>query len=275
MLGRMPSVTDSIKTLRAYGGHLAIVTQTIPALDKIYGEDTRLSLQGGAGVKIYLAPSEQRTKSELSAVVGKTTHRVTSKSRTIGKGPFAGINISERSEDRDLLTEDEAGRLHEDTVIILANGQHPIKARRIKYFDDRVLKPIFLGQKGQLPAPDPKDAEIRDLRGDLVRTTFRLDELTDRMNEGGKGRSRVKSALSSIVLVAPDDKEKAVNSAATKSTEKTIPVVVRRRKANNIEEKAPLLEASDEAVKLLVHTASRVKSISAEGDGEAAAVEAA
>ncbi len=65
-----------------------------------------------------------------------------------------------------------------------------------------------------------------------------------------------------------------MNSAATQNTEKTIPVVVRRRKANNNEEKAPVLEASDEAVKLLVHTASKVKSISAEGDGEAAAVEA-
>ncbi|WP_394224745.1 hypothetical protein [Paracoccus marcusii] len=159
--------------------------------------------------------------------------------------------------------------------IILANGQHPIKARRIKYFDDRVLKPIFLAQKGQLPAPDPKDAEIRDLRGDLVRTTFRLDQLTDRMKDGGKGRSRVKSALSSIVLVAPDDKKEATNNAAIRNTEKTIPVVVRRRKASNTEEKAPLLEANDEAVKLLVQTASKVKSISAEGDGEAAAVEAA
>ena len=154
MLGRMPSVTDSIKTLRAYGGHLAVVTQTIPALDKIYGEDTRLSLQGGAGLKVYLAPSEQRTKAELSAAVGKTTHRVTSKSKTIGKGPFAGINVSERNEERDLLTEDEAGRLGPDEVIVLANGQHPIRARRIKYFEDPALKVLHAGQAGSFPYPD-------------------------------------------------------------------------------------------------------------------------
>jgi len=49
-LGKMPIVAESIKTLRSYGGHLAIITQTIPALDEIYGENTRLSLQGGAGV---------------------------------------------------------------------------------------------------------------------------------------------------------------------------------------------------------------------------------
>ncbi len=114
MLGQMPSVIDSIKTLRAYGGHLAVVTQTIPALDKIYGEDTRLPLQGGVGIKVYLAPSEQRTGAEVAAAVCKTTHRVLSKSKTVGREPFSGINISERNEERDLLTEDEAGRLKPD-----------------------------------------------------------------------------------------------------------------------------------------------------------------
>ena len=43
-LGKMPIVAESIKTLRSFGGNLAIVTQTIPALDEIYGENTRRSL---------------------------------------------------------------------------------------------------------------------------------------------------------------------------------------------------------------------------------------
>ena len=53
-LGKMPIVVESIETLRTYRGHLAIVTQTIPALDEIYGENTRRALQGNAGVKLYL-----------------------------------------------------------------------------------------------------------------------------------------------------------------------------------------------------------------------------
>ena len=64
-LGKRPIVAESIKTLRSFGGNLAIVTQTIPALDEIYGENTRRSLQGGAGVKLYLTPSEQKTIEEL------------------------------------------------------------------------------------------------------------------------------------------------------------------------------------------------------------------
>jgi len=89
-LGKMPIVAESIKTLRSFGGNLAIVTQTIPALDEIYGENTRRSLQGGAGVKLYLTPSEQKTIEELSQAVGKTTKRVITRSRAVGRNPSRG-----------------------------------------------------------------------------------------------------------------------------------------------------------------------------------------
>ncbi|WP_072298265.1 type IV secretory system conjugative DNA transfer family protein [Paracoccus sp. SM22M-07] len=232
MLGKMPSVTDSIKTLRAYGGNLAIVTQTIPALDKIYGEDTRLSLQGGAGVKIYLAPSEQRTKSELSSAVGKTTHRVTSKSKTVGKGPFSGVNVSERNEERDLLTEDEAGRLSPDTVVVLANGQHPIKAKRIKYYEDRTLRPIFEAQEGPLPELDAKEHALRELREDLAKHTSQIEVLSTELGKrkAGLHRSRAKQALS-----IPDFlKEQRAELPAAPQAEEA-PKLVRKRKKPGLE----------------------------------------
>lgn len=151
-LGKMPIVAESIKTLRSYGGHLAIITQTIPALDEIYGENTRLSLQGGAGVKLYMTPSEKRTMTEVSESVGMTTKRVVSRSRGMGRGMF-DTNISERTEERALLTEDEAARLDLDDIILVIDGQHPARAKRIKYYEDLKLGPIYDGQGGDLPLP--------------------------------------------------------------------------------------------------------------------------
>ena len=275
MLGRMPSVTDSIKTLRAYGGHLAVVTQTIPALDKIYGEDTRLSLQGGAGVKIYLAPSEQRTKAELSAAVGKTTVQVTSKSRTIGKGPFNGINVSERHEERDLLTEDEAGRLKKDDVIILANGQHPIKVRRIEYYDDRELKSIFKAQAGPLPGPDPKDMELRSMRSELSLATSKITELAEKVDAVGAKRSRVKAALPRVVLeqiaTKPSDAQPRTKSpdpdAASPKADSAAPVVLRRRDLNPLVGAGLAISTTDAAVKVMVEAAEKVGRISPDEDG--------
>ena len=153
-LGKMPIVTDSIETLRSYKGHLAIVTQTIPALDEIYGENTRRALQGNAGVKLYLTPSDEKTVEELSKAVGKTTKRVVTRSRSIGKNPFEGRSMSERTEEVSLLPEDEARRLPLDDVIIVVDAQMPIRAKRIQYYDDPFFKGIHAAQKGELPFPE-------------------------------------------------------------------------------------------------------------------------
>ncbi len=152
-LGKMPIVVESIETLRTYRGHLAVVTQTIPALDEIYGENTRRALQGNAGVKLYLTPSDEKTIEELSKAVGKTTKTVITRSRSIGKNPFEGRSQSTRTEETSLLPEDEARRLPLDEIVMVVDAQMPVRAKRIQYFDDRLLASIHGAQTGELPFP--------------------------------------------------------------------------------------------------------------------------
>ncbi|NCO21749.1 MAG: type IV secretory system conjugative DNA transfer family protein [Rhodobacterales bacterium] len=179
-LGKMPIVAESIKTLRSFGGNLAIVTQSIPALDEIYGENTRRSLQGGAGVKLYLTPSEQKTIEELSQAVGKTTKRVVTRSRAVGRNPFEGRSVSERTEDTPLLTEDQARRMDLDEVILVIDAQMPIRARRIKYFEDPALKALHAGQTGSFPYPD-EDGLRRDRQMSETRET--VEKLKQELQE--------------------------------------------------------------------------------------------
>ena len=150
-LGKMPIVVESIETLRTYRGHLAVVTQTIPALDEIYGENTRRALQGNAGVKLYLTPSDEKTVEELSKAVGKTTKTVITRSQSIGKNPFEGRSQSTRTEESSLLPEDEARRLPLDEIVMVIDAQMPVRAKRIQYFDDRLFKAIHAAQTGELP----------------------------------------------------------------------------------------------------------------------------
>ena len=152
-LGRMPIVMDSIETLRSYRGNLAVVTQTIPALDEIYGENARRALQGNAGVKLYLTPSDEKTIEELSGSVGKTTKRVVTRSRSIGRNPFEGRSMSERTEEMPLLSEDDARRMSLDDIVLVIDAQMPIRAKRIKYFEDRHFKSIYAAQTGDHPYP--------------------------------------------------------------------------------------------------------------------------
>ena len=157
-LGKMPIVSKSIETLRSYRGHLAIVTQTIPALDEIYGENTRRALQGNAGVKLYLTPSDEKTVEELSKAVGKTTKKVVTRSRAIGKNPFEGRSQSVRTEEVSLLPEDEARRLPLEDIVMVIDAQMPIRAKRIEYFNDPYFKRIHGEQAGDLPFPEKEVA---------------------------------------------------------------------------------------------------------------------
>ena len=152
-LGKMPIVLDSIETLRSYRANLAIVTQTIPALDEIYGENARRALQGNAGIKLYLTPSDEKTIEELSKAVGKTTKRVVTRSRSVGRNPFAGRSMSERTEETALLPEDEARRMDLDDIVLVVDAQMPVRAKRIKYYKDRFFEQIFDKQTGDLPYP--------------------------------------------------------------------------------------------------------------------------
>lgn len=192
-LGKMPIVAESIKTLRSFGGNLAIVTQTIPALDEIYGENTRRSLQGGAGVKLYLTPSEQKTIEELSQAVGKTTKRVVTRSRAVGRNPFEGRSVSERTEDTPLLTEDQARRMDLDEVILVIDAQMPIRARRIKYFEDPALKVLHGGQAGSFPYPDEdglrRDRQMTETRETVEKLKQELQEV--RAAAGAQGAAKL------------------------------------------------------------------------------------
>ena len=199
-LGKMPIVAESIEILRQYRGHLAVVTQTIPAIDEIYGENTRRALQGNAGVKLYLTPSDEKTVEELSKAVGKTTKTVVTRSRAIGKNPFEGRSQSMRTEEVSLLPEDEARRLPLDEIVVVVDAQMPIRAKRVVYFEDPYFNRIHAAQVGELPFPAPSDSpqgqaklplSVRAMpagpqgRGNTDSRLGESDIMTDGYNEAG------------------------------------------------------------------------------------------
>ena len=144
----------------------------------------------GAGVKLYMTPSEKRTVTEVSEGVGMTTKRVVSKSRAMGRGMF-DTNLSERTEERPLLTEDEAARLDLDDIILVIDGQHPARAKRIKYYEDAKLRHLFEGQTGDYPLPlggklNAQDAAEIDDR--MVAIVQRQTEGMIAAQRGGGGR---------------------------------------------------------------------------------------
>ena len=131
-----------------------LIAQSLASLDKIYGPEGRESLENGAGLKLYITPRDERTVKEVSASVGKTTREAVTRSYGRSKGLMGAQSTTSRLEERPLLSETEARFMDPDDVIILAPPQHPIKARRIKYFEDPVFTKMMDMQDGK-PLPYP------------------------------------------------------------------------------------------------------------------------
>jgi type IV secretion system protein VirD4 len=153
-LGKQPLVLNSIKTIRSYGGRFFIISQSVPGLDGIYGETDRRSLQGGAGVQIYMTPQDDRTAETLSGVLGKRTVVSKTRSHSAVRSINDSSNISRRAEERPLISSSEILRFPLDKVLVLAEGQYPILAHHIRYYEDHHFRAIDEARQGfALPYP--------------------------------------------------------------------------------------------------------------------------
>jgi type IV secretion system protein VirD4 len=157
-MGAMPYLERAIHSLASYGGRVAIIAQSLASLDRIYGPEGRESLENGAGLKLYITPRDQRTVKEVSAAVGSTTREAVTRMYGRNKGFLGATSTSARLEERPLLSETEARLMDPDEVIILASPQHPIKASRIKYYDDPLFKDMVARQEGK-PFPYPPSVQ--------------------------------------------------------------------------------------------------------------------
>jgi type IV secretion system protein VirD4 len=175
-LGPMPIVEQALKQLAGHGARVSIITQSIPGLDNIYGENVRLSLESAAGMKLYLAANDKKTAGEISDALGKTTKLSVSDSVSRDRDFMQRRSVSRRMEERPLLTPDEVRRLNPDLAILIPERQNPLLVHRIVYFQDPTFRKLFEAQKGALPYPPRETADVHVL-------TQRMEALERRLAE--------------------------------------------------------------------------------------------
>ncbi|SFE87746.1 type IV secretory system conjugative DNA transfer family protein [Roseivivax sediminis] len=241
-LGRQPLVENSIKTIRSFGGRFFIITQSIAGLDapSLYGEAGRRALMAGAGVKVFMTPQEDRTATVLSDMLGKHTVVSKTESQSRIRELDDSANISRRSEERPLISPSKLLRYPLDRVLILPEGQHPIQAHHIRYYEDHHFRKIDAAKTGHdLPYPPlpedegPKIATLAQVTEAQKKTQqyerfgARYADLAERAKNAGssgdgaaakKSRSRpARSAQTDLSRFHEEDE--ASNAIAEKSTE--------------------------------------------------------
>jgi type IV secretion system protein VirD4 len=81
-----------------------------------------------------------------------------------------------------------------DDIVLVVDAQMPVRAKRIKYYEDRFFKQIFDKQTGDLPYPSAGD-QMRGLQGQIKALEAKIGalevpgELAKKVGSGG-GKQR-------------------------------------------------------------------------------------
>ena len=135
-LGRLEAVERAMGLMAGYGLQLWPILQDLSQLRALYGPKAN-TFVANAGVLQTFGVNDLETAEWLSRSMGKETIGYESWSHRPGDPATRSINVT----GRELLTPDEIMQLPSDLQLLRLQGEPPMLARKIRYYDD----PDFVG----------------------------------------------------------------------------------------------------------------------------------
>jgi type IV secretion system protein VirD4 len=136
-LGRLAPVERAMGLMAGYGVQLWPILQDIHQLRATYGRSAGTFLSNASVLQVF-GVNDVETAELIGKTIGKTDAVYTTKSWSEGKN-----STSQHVSARDLINPDEIMRLPADRMILLRQGQRPVRARKLRYFEDAEFKGIF------------------------------------------------------------------------------------------------------------------------------------
>jgi len=135
-LGTMTSVVDNLPFVRSYAVRMMLIIQGLTQLDQRYSEAGREKILQSSAHQIYFASNDMKTTQYISTRLGQKTIKSKSKSHSVG----GNRSRSQSSMGRSLMMPQEVSRLPSAEQILLVEGQYPVKANKVRYYDDNAFK---------------------------------------------------------------------------------------------------------------------------------------
>ncbi len=149
-IGALPHLAKAFAFVAGYGLRIALVLQDPPQLDGVYGRDMAKTILDNCGCEVVFGTKNQELTEALSKRVGDNTVTAVTEQRPRF---WAGFQWNKQSEAehphrRPLMLPQEIARLPDTHQLVIRRGVGPIRARKIRWFEDAVF--VRLRQ----PAPD-------------------------------------------------------------------------------------------------------------------------
>ncbi len=139
-LKKMNEITTKLPYVAGYNIKMAFVIQDLKSLDEIYGETSRHSLIGNCGYQLVFGANDQITAEAVSKGIGKRTVRYKTESRTIELMGLHRRTKVEQLRERDLMMPQEVRQMPVSKMVILAEGQNPIFADKLRFYQEAPFK---------------------------------------------------------------------------------------------------------------------------------------
>ena len=152
-LGRLDFFESALAYKAGYGIRSFLIAQSLNQISKAYGENN--AILDNCHVRVAFASNDERTAKRISDSLGTATELRAQRNYAGHRlAPWlAHVMVSRQETARQLLTPGEVMQLPADEEIVMVSGQPPIRARKLRYFEDanftgRVCPPPGLARSG-------------------------------------------------------------------------------------------------------------------------------
>ncbi len=196
-LGRLDFFESALAFMAGYGVRSFLIAQSLNQISKAYGENN--SILDNCHVRIAFASNDERTAKRISDSLGTATELRAMRNYAGHRlAPWlAHVMVSRQETARPLLTPGEVMQLPADEEIVMVSGQPPIRAKKLRYFEDanftgRVCPPPALAANDPFTDRPPSRADdwsgqVRAPHADLVKPWSELVSNGDE-DDGGLKR---------------------------------------------------------------------------------------
>jgi predicted RNA methylase len=134
-------------------------TQSLNQLERAYGPNH--AILDNCHVRIAFSTNDERTAKRVSDALGTATEMRAMKNYAGHRlSPWLGhLMVSRQETSRPLLTSGEVMQLSPNEAIVMVSGMHPVRASKVRYYEDpqlqrRILTPLCTGPVTAVAQPD-------------------------------------------------------------------------------------------------------------------------
>ncbi len=196
-LGRLDFFETALAFMAGYGIRAYLIAQSLNQISKAYGENN--AILDNCHVRIAFSSNDERTAKRISDALGTATELRAQRNYAGHRlAPWLShVMVSRQETARPLLTPGEVMQLPPTDQLVLVSGLSPIRARKLRYYEDRnfterVLPAPALSDGAYADRPPPRSddwgGQVRGMDQRLAEEDD--DTALDELTEGGLQQQR-------------------------------------------------------------------------------------